>query len=92
MGDPDQGIDPVHNPFLFVSWMTMESLGMLARSLPINAELAQQVAEGYTEKAEELESLKRRQRDIMNDREMSPEMKELEAGRIQDKLDRLRGL
>ena len=92
MGDPDQGIDPVHNPFLFVNWMTMESLGMLARSLPINAELAQQVAEGYTKKAEELESLKRKQRDIMNDRKMSPEMKELKAGRIQDKLDRLRGM
>ena len=92
MGDPDQGIEPVRNPFLFVNWMSMELLGMLARSLPINAELAQQVAEGYTKNAEELESLKRKQRDIMNDRKMSPEMKELEAGRIQDKLDRLRGM
>jgi len=92
MGDPDQGIEPVRNPFLFVSWMSMEMLGMLARSLPINAELAQQVAEGYTKNAEELESLKRKQRDIMNDRKMSPEMKELKARRIQDKLDRLRGL
>jgi hypothetical protein len=70
----------------------MEMLGMLARSLPINAELAQQVAEGYTKNAEELESLKRKQRDIMNDRKMSPEMKEIKARRIQDKLDRLRGL
>ena len=92
MGDPDQGIEPVRNPFLFVSWMSMEMLGMLARSLPINAELAQQVAEGYTKNAEELESLKRKQRDIMNDRKMSPEMKEIKARRIQDKLDRLRGL
>ena len=92
MGDPDQGIEPVRNPFLFVNWMSLELLGMLARSLPINAELAQQVAEGYTKNAEELESLKRKQRDIMNDRKMSPEMKELKAGRIQDKLDRLRGM
>jgi hypothetical protein len=50
------------------------------------------VDEGYTRNAEELKTLNNRLDGVLSDRKMSPELKELRAQRIQDKIDQLRGL
>ena len=91
-GDTEQGIAPLRNPLHLLEAFGAQFVGTGASSLPVNPELAQEVDEGYTRNAEEMRTLKNRLQGVLSDRKMSPEMKELKAGRIQDKLDRLRGL
>lgn len=91
-GDTEQGIAPLRNPLFLLEAVGAQIVGTGASSLPVNAELAQEVAEGYTRNAEELETLNNRLQGILSDRKMSPELKELRAQRVQDKIDRLRGL
>ena len=91
-GDTEQGIAPLRNPLHLLEAFGAQFVGTGASSLPVSSELAQEVGEGYTRNAEEMRTLKNRLQGVLSDRKMSPEMKELKAGRIQDKLDRLRGL
>lgn len=91
-GDTEQGIAPLTNPLLILESLGNQFLGTGASSLPINKELAEQVADGYTRNAERLEKLTRQQRDIMSDKKMSPELKEARAQRLQNRIDALRGL
>jgi len=91
-GDVEQGIAPLHNPLLILDSLGAQFLGTGANSLPINSEIAQEVADGNLRHAKALESLRRKQDRIESDKKMSPELKELRAQRIQDKLDALRGL
>jgi len=91
-GDTEQGIAPLRNPLHLLEAFGAQFVGTGASSLPVDPELAQEVDEGYTRNAEEMRTLKNRLQGVLSDRKMSPEMKELKAGRIQDKLDRLRGL
>ena len=91
-GDTEQGIAPLRNPLHLLEAFGAQFVGTGASSLPVNPELAQEVDEGYTRNAEEMRTLKNRLQGVLSDRKMSPEMKELKGGRIQDKLDRLRGL
>ena len=90
-GDKDQGVEPLRNPLVFTLAMSGEMLGVLASSLPVNSELSQEVAAGYTRNAEKLEKLKRKQQDILRDKKMSPELKEIRSGRIQTQIDAVRG-
>ena len=90
-GDKEQGVEPLRNPLIFTLAMSGEMLGVLASSLPVNSELSQEVAAGYTRNAEKLEKLKRKQQDILRDKKMSPELKEIRSERIQTQIDAVRG-
>jgi hypothetical protein len=91
-GDTEQGIAPLRNPLFILEAVGAQIIGTGASSLPVNSELAREVDEGYTRNAEKLKTLNNRLQGILSDRKMSPELKELRAQRVQDKIDRLRGL
>ena len=90
-GDAEQGIEPMRNPLVLLPTIGLEMLGVLSSSLPVNSQLAQEVEAGYTRNAKKLEKLEREQKDILRDKKMSPDLKEIRAGLIQTKIDAVRG-
>ena len=89
-GDKDNGIEPINNPLLIGDAMLWEILGIGGSSLPVNPGLAKEVKEGYTKNAKKFESLKRKQRNIRNNKTMSDEEKAIRSESLQYKIDAYR--